>query len=76
MQDNGDAARQTLFDTGSNSVGKGWYNTLFAWRGVDRWSLRLRVMGMWLDDNAHRPRRPCQLLTQVEEEGEWLPDRP
>ena len=27
VQDNGDNARQTLFDTGGSSVGKGWYNT-------------------------------------------------
>ena len=27
MRDHGDQAKQTLFDTGSNSVGKGWYNT-------------------------------------------------
>ena len=51
IQDNGDAARQTLFDTGSDSIGKGWYNTYSP--GV-AWTVgpyRLRVMGIFLHAN-------------------------
>ncbi|MGE5220086.1 MAG: hypothetical protein ACM3SP_24035 [Chloroflexota bacterium] len=51
MQDHGDAAKQVLFDTGSDSVGKGWYNTYSP--GIT-WTVgpyRLRAMGAWLDDN-------------------------
>ena len=51
LRDHGDAAKQTLFDTGSNSVGKGWYKTFSP--GVS-WTVgpyRLRAMGMWVDDN-------------------------
>jgi hypothetical protein len=49
MQDHGDAAKQVLFDTGSDSVGKGWYRTFSP--GIS-WTVgpyRLRAMGMWLD---------------------------
>jgi len=49
IQDHGDAGRQTLFDTGADSVGKGWYNTYSP--GI-AWTIgpyRLRAMGMWLD---------------------------
>jgi hypothetical protein len=49
IQDHGDAGRQTLFDTGTDSVGKGWYNTYSP--GI-AWTIgpyRLRAMGMWLD---------------------------
>jgi hypothetical protein len=49
MQDHGDAGKQTLFDTGADSVGKGWYNTYSP--GI-AWTIgpyRLRAMGMWLD---------------------------
>jgi len=51
IQDHGDAGRQTLFDTGSDSVGKGWYKTYSP--GVS-WTVgpyRLRAMGMWLADD-------------------------
>jgi len=51
LRDHGDAAKQTLFDTGSDSVGKGWYKTFSP--GVT-WTVgpyRLRVMGAWLDAN-------------------------
>ena len=51
IQDHGDAAKQVLFDTGSDSVGKGWYNTFSP--GVT-WTVgpyRLRVMGAFLDAN-------------------------
>ena len=49
VQDHGDAGRQTLFDTGADSVGKGWYKTFSP--GIT-WTIgpyRLRAMGMWLD---------------------------
>jgi len=49
IQDHGDAGKQTLFDTGGDSVGKGWYNTYSP--GI-AWTIgpyRLRAMGMWLD---------------------------
>jgi hypothetical protein len=49
MQDHGDAAKQVLFNTGTDSVGKGWYKTYSP--GV-AWTVgpyRLRVMGMFLD---------------------------
>jgi hypothetical protein len=52
LRDHGDQAKQTLFDTGSNSVGKGWYNTFSP--GI-RWVVgpyTFRAMGMWLDDNG------------------------
>ena len=48
IQDHGDAGKQTLFDTGGDSVGKGWYNTYSP--GI-AWTIgpyRLRAMGMWL----------------------------
>jgi hypothetical protein len=49
VQDNGDGARQTLFDTGGSSVGKGWYNTYQP--GIS-WTIgpyRLRGVYSWLD---------------------------
>jgi hypothetical protein len=49
MQDHGDNGRQVLFDTGSDSVGKGWYKTYSP--GI-AWTIgpyRLRAMGMFLD---------------------------
>jgi hypothetical protein len=49
IQDNGDAARQTLFDTGGSSVGKGWYKTFSPGLAWTVGPYRLRVMGMWLD---------------------------
>jgi hypothetical protein len=52
MQDHGDAAKQVLFDTGADSVGKGWYKTYSP--GI-AWTIgpyRLRAMGFWLDDNG------------------------
>jgi len=51
MQDHGDSGRQVLFDTGADSVGKGWYKTYSP--GI-AWTIgpyRLRAMGMWLDDD-------------------------
>jgi hypothetical protein len=53
VQDHGDAGRQALFDTGGDSVGKGWYKTYSP--GI-AWTIgpyRLRGMGMWLDDDDH-----------------------
>ncbi len=47
IQDNGDAARQTLFDTGANTIGEG-LATLFT-PGIT-WEVgpyRLRAMGAW-----------------------------
>jgi hypothetical protein len=49
MQDHGDAAKQTLFDTGSDSVGKGWYRTFSPGIAWTVGPYRLRAMGMWLD---------------------------
>ena len=51
MQDHGDAAKQVLFDTGSDSVGKGWYRTFSPGIAWTVGPYRLRVMGAWLDDN-------------------------
>ena len=45
IQDNGDAARQTLFDTGANSIGEGLVT--FIYPGIT-WNIgpyRLRTMG-------------------------------
>ncbi|MGE5216938.1 MAG: hypothetical protein ACM3SP_08050 [Chloroflexota bacterium] len=53
VQDHGDGGRQTLFDTGANSVGKGWYNTYSPGIAWTVGPYRLRVMGMWLDDNGN-----------------------
>jgi hypothetical protein len=47
IRDNGDAARQTLFDTGSNTIGEGLFTTLTS--GIT-WTFgpyRLRAMGAW-----------------------------
>ncbi len=52
MQDHGDGAKQTLFDTGTNSVGKGWYKTFSPGLVWAVGPYKLRVMGMWLDDNG------------------------
>lgn len=49
VQDHGDAGRQALFDTGSDSVGKGWYKTYSPGIAWTVGPYRLRVMGMWLD---------------------------
>jgi hypothetical protein len=51
VQDHGDAGRQALFDTGSNSVGKGWYKTYSPGIAWTVGPYRLRAMGMWLDDD-------------------------
>ncbi len=47
IRDNGDAARQTLFDTGNNSIGKGLFTTFTT--GIT-WTFgpyKLRAMGAW-----------------------------
>jgi hypothetical protein len=53
LRDHGDAAKQTLFDTGSDSVGKGWYNTYSPGIAWTVGPYRLRAMGMFLDVNDH-----------------------
>ncbi|MGE5214151.1 MAG: hypothetical protein ACM3NN_10715, partial [Nitrospirota bacterium] len=49
VQDHGDGGRQALFDTGSDSVGKGWYRTFSPGIAWTVGPYRLRAMGMWLD---------------------------
>ena len=39
IQDNGDAARQTLFDTGANSIGEGLFTAIVARHYLEHWSL-------------------------------------
>ena len=39
IQDNGDAARQTLFDTGANSIGEGLVTSDVARHHLGNWSL-------------------------------------
>ena len=49
VRDHGDAARQALFDTGTDSVGKGWYKTYSPGMTWTVGPYRFRAMGMWMD---------------------------
>ena len=73
IQDNGDAARQTLFDTGANTIGKG-LATLIA-PGVT-WEIgpyRLRAMGSFMqaEDGNFKP-GPVASLQGKKRGHDWL----
>ncbi len=61
IQDNGDAARQTLFDTGANSIGEGLVTSMSP--GIT-WNIgpyRLRTMGMfWHAEDGNFSCSPCR----------------
>jgi hypothetical protein len=48
IQDNGNAARQNLFDTGSNSIGKGLATMVSPGINWEVGPYRLRAMGAWM----------------------------
>jgi hypothetical protein len=66
IQDHGDAGRQALFDTGSDSVGKGWYKLIFTRNRLDNWSLSASRHGMFLDADESDQWRGRQCRAQKE----------
>ena len=60
IQDNGDSGRQTLFDTGANSIGKGLVTTLSPGITWEIGPYRLRTMGTFMQaaDGGFKPTAP------------------
>ena len=60
LRDHGDAATQTLFDTGSDSIGKGLYHTVSPGLTWTVGPYRLRIMGIFIgaEDKATDGSRP------------------
>src|SRR6266536_3501633 len=73
IQDNGDAARQTLFDTGANSIGEGLATLISPGITWEVGPYRLRVMGAWMqaEDGNFKP-GPAAALQGKKRGNDWM----
>ena len=76
IQDNGDAARQTLFDTGANTIGEGLVTLVTPGITWEIGPYRLRTMGAWMqaqDGNFSAPPAGGQPALRGQKRGnDWL----
>ena len=78
IRDNGDSARQVLFDTGANSIGEGLATLVTPGITWEVGPYRLRAMGAWAqaeDGNFDPPLSPAARRATGQEAGERLADR-
>ena len=75
IRDNGDAARQVLFDTGANTIGEGLATLVTPGITWEVGPYRLRTMGAWMQAEDGNVTAPTLASLQRQEAGERLADR-